>query len=90
MNTYLNGRNAHVNANLVLSHFFEGGHSEANVVEVFDWSSESLRQVGNEVKYLLHLRSILLVTEFPVVELPSLDLGYYPDLQFLYETEKNI
>ena len=87
MTTDLNGGNAHVDTNLIFPYFFESSHGKTDVIEILNRSTEPLRQVGDEVKYALHLRTILLVAELSKVQLPSFDLGHQTNFQFLCKEE---
>ena len=60
--SYLNGRDDHVDSDLALSDLLERRHHVSDVVQVFDWSVETLGEVVDEVKDGLHLCAVLEVT----------------------------
>ena len=59
MEPYLNGRDDHVDPDLALPDLLERRHDIADVVQVFDWSVETLGEVVDEIKDGLHFCAIL-------------------------------
>ena len=58
MEPYLNRRDDHVDPDLALSDLLERRHNVTDVIQVFDWSVETLGEVIDEVKDGLHLCAV--------------------------------
>lgn len=71
MTTHLNGSNAHVDADLILTYLLERRHGKSDVIQIFDWSRQPLVQVFDEPEDILHLSAILVHTSFAVMKPPS-------------------
>ena len=80
--TDLNRPDGHIDINLPLSQIAESSHGKADVVQVFDGSRQSLLNVFDEGKDVLHLCVVLLVAGLAVMESPCLRFGRQSQLQF--------
>ena len=80
---YLNGPDGHVDADLVVPDFLERAHRQADVVQVFDWPAEALRQIVDESEDLLHLGAVLQVAVAAISDAPGSRLGTERNLEML-------
>ena len=81
MGPYLNRRDDHVDPDFALPDLLERRHDVADVVQVFDWSVETLGEVVDEVEDGLHLGAVFEVTSLAVLQAPRLRLRRQTQLQ---------